>query len=274
MSGLRTRIAPTPSGFVHAGNALNFLIAHQLAREEGGTLLLRIDDLDTERMRPAYVQDIFDSLNWLGIIWDEGPNDVDDFHRNWSQTLRTEEANALLTTLKVAGHLYACTCSRRIVDHCACSSANIRFDLPNTAWRLRVPEPCPVKIQGWPTGETQVDLHAVLKDPILRLRNGSPAYQIASLADDIRFGMTLVVRGEDLLPSTACQLYTAELLGLDTFHHTRFFHHSLIADGNGTKLSKSEGASSLRGMRLAGVSADQLRSQAASMLARFRAQGL
>ena len=273
MSGPRTRIAPTPSGFLHVGNALNFLIAHQLTRDEGGTMLLRIDDLDTERVRPEYVQDVFDSLHWLGITWEEGPRDADDFYRNWSQSLRAEQPNALLTALKDAGHLFACTCSRRQLDHCACRSANIRFDLPDAAWRLRVPEPCPVTINGWPTGETQVDLHTALRDPILRQRNGSPAYQMASLADDIRFGMTLIVRGEDLLPSTACQLHIADLLG-SKVRHTRFLHHPLIVDEHGRKLSKSEGATALRALRLAGEPADRLRSQAASILASLRAQGL
>ena len=274
MSGLRTRIAPTPSGFLHAGNALNFLITHQLAREQGCTLRLRIDDLDTERVRPEYVQDIFDSLHWLEIIWDEGPHDPEDFYRNWSLTFRTEEANALLIALKDAGYLYACTCSRSQVVSCTCGSKSIRFDLPNATWRLRVPEPCPMRINAWPNGEVLVDLHTALRDPVLRQRNGSPAYQIASLADDLRFGTTLIVRGEDLLPSTACQLYIAELLGSDTFHRARFLHHPLITDEHGRKLSKSQGAASLRGMRLAGEPADKLRAQAATMVARLRAQGL
>lgn len=274
MSGLRTRIAPTPSGFLHAGNALNFLITHQLAREEGGTILLRIDDLDTERVRPEYVQDIFDSLHWLGITWDEGPRDAEDFHRNWSQTLRPEQANALLLELKDAGHLYACTCSRKQVAHCTCRARNIPFDLPDATWCLRVPSPCPVMIKTWPTGDAPVDLHDALRDPVLRQRDRSPAYQLASLADDLRFGMTLIVRGEDLLPSSACQLYLAELSGLGTFRHTRFLHHPLIPDDNGGKLSKSEGASSLRAMRMAGKPADKLRAQAADLVDQLRAQGL
>lgn len=273
MSGLRTRIAPTPSGFLHAGNALNFLIAHRIAREEGGNVLLRIDDLDAARARPEYVKDIFDSLQWLGITWDEGPLDAEDFYRNWSQALRSADANALLTALKDAGHLYACTCSRPRMARCACRSADIPFDLPDASWRLRVPEPCVATIHCWPAGEVQVDLHTALRDPVLRQRNGSPAYQIASLADDARFRMNLIVRGEDLRPSSACQVFIAQLLGLRSFVEARFIHHPLLTDNSGHKLSKSEGATSLRAMRNAGITADDLRAKAADVSARLRAQG-
>ena len=85
---MRTRIAPTPSGYLHVGNALNFLITQKLARSASGSILLRIDDLDTERARPEYITDVFDSLAWLGITWDEGPLDADDLSRNWSQLQR------------------------------------------------------------------------------------------------------------------------------------------------------------------------------------------
>jgi glutamyl-tRNA synthetase len=113
--GLRTRIAPTPSGFLHAGNAVNFLITHELARAARGTLLLRIDDLDAERARPEYLDDIFRSLEWLGIDWDEGPTGPEDFLRNWSQRSRIERYSELLLGLRKGGHLYACECSRKAV---------------------------------------------------------------------------------------------------------------------------------------------------------------
>lgn len=274
MSGPRTRIAPTPSGFLHAGNALDFLITHQLAREEGGTVLLRIDDLDTERVRPEYVQDIFDSLEWMGITWDEGPRDAEDFHQNWSQTQRLAEAHAMLLVLKDAGHLYACTCSRKQAAECPCRELDLPFDARETTWRLRVPDTCPITLKNWPTGSIHLDLRSALRDPVLRQRNGSPAYQLASLADDVRFRTSLIVRGEDLLPSSTCQIHLAGLLRLDEFSDVRFLHHPLITDTDGRKLSKSEGATSLRAMRLAGETADHLYDRAAGVLALLRAQGL
>ena len=274
MSGLRTRIAPTPSGFLHAGNALNFLIAHQLAREEAGTVLLRIDDLDTDRVRPEYIEDIFDFLHWLGISWDEGPRDADDFHRNWSQRARLNAAKAMLVTLRSSGHLYACDCSRKIIQSCACRDRSIPLEAPDVCWRLRVPDPCKVRSNKWPFGEDTIDLHRDLPDPVLRQRNGSPSYQLASLADDAHFGTTLIVRGEDLLPSTACQTYLAGLLGLPSFFGARFIHHALVVDAHGRKLSKSAGADSLRAMRAAGASPDPLRAEAKRLLASLRAQGV
>jgi glutamyl-tRNA synthetase len=113
-----------------------------------------------------------------------------------------------------------------------------------------------------------------MRDPMLRQRNGSPAYQLASLADDVDHNINLIVRGEDLLPSTSCQLYVARLLGLRSFQQARFIHHPLITNANGAKLSKSEGASSLKAMSAAGLSRDDLHTRADAMLAELMAQGL
>ena len=117
---MRTRIAPTPSGYLHAGNAVNFLLTAELARLHGGSLLLRIDDLDAERARPEYLDDIFHSLEWLGIAWHEGPRDAADFQRNWSQRTRIGRYQVLLDQLRRGGHLYACTCSRKELPTCRC----------------------------------------------------------------------------------------------------------------------------------------------------------
>lgn len=274
MTGLRTRLAPTPSGFLHAGNALNFLITHQLAREAGGTVLLRIDDLDTDRLRPEYIEDIFESLDQLGIVWDTGPRSAADLKQSWSQSLRVGRAERLLNLLKDAGHLYACRCSRKRIDDCSCQERNLPFDTVDGLWRLRIPEPCEVIFRTWPDGLGSVDLRKAMRDPVLRQRNGSPAYQVMSLADDVDFGITLIVRGEDLLPSTACQVYLAKLLGLRSFQEVRFLHHPLIVDAKGDKLSKSAGAGSLPSARLAASATAHLHTQAAQILARLRAQGL
>lgn len=270
MVGIRTRIAPTPSGYLHVGNGLNFLLAHAIARESGGTVLLRIDDLDAERTRPAYVEDIFESLHWLGITWDEGPRDAVDFARNWSQTGRMGPMYNMLERLRDMGVLFACICSRKELAGCTCRDQGLSFDATGTTWRLRVPAPCPVVINDLIGGSTTVDLNTLMPDPVLRQRNGSPAYQLASLADDLRFGINVIVRGEDLLPSTACQLYLAALLAEHGFLDVMFLHHPLITDDQGRKLAKSEGADSLRTMRSGGISPDQLKRDAADLLARLR----
>jgi glutamyl/glutaminyl-tRNA synthetase len=270
MSGLRTRIAPTPSGYLHAGNALNFLITHQLAQEASGTVTLRIDDLDADRTRPEYVHDIFDSLRWLGITWDLGPRDAEDLAARWRQTRRIGTALHLLAMLKESCHLYACVCSRSQAVHCACARADHPFDASETAWRLRIPDRCLIQVPGLFHDRREVDLSEHMRDPVLRQRNGLPSYQLMSLADDWDMRMTLIVRGEDLLPSSACQLYLSRLLGLTSYRDVRFVHHPLLLDVTGRKLSKSEGAGSLRAMRADGSGPERLHEQAAQVLARFR----
>jgi len=110
---LRSRIAPTPSGFLHLGNAVNFVLTWLMVRKAGGTLRLRIDDADCLRAKPEYLEDIFCQLDWLGITWDEGPMGVDDFRGRFSQQLRLERYREFLAGLARAGHLYPCGCSRR-----------------------------------------------------------------------------------------------------------------------------------------------------------------
>ncbi|MBK7083670.1 MAG: tRNA glutamyl-Q synthetase [Flavobacteriales bacterium] len=280
--GGRTRIAPTPSGYLHAGNALNFLITHHIAREAGATVLLRIDDLDAERVRPEYLEDIFETLAWLWIKPDQGPQDPTSHFRNWSQQLRLARYQELAEALRAGGHLYGCTCSRRgreLLRHegrstCRCRDRTGDLDDPQAAWRLRVPEDRRVVVRSLFGTDISADLFAVMPDPVLRQRatNGSsarPAYQLASLADDVDQGITFIVRGQDLWPSTVCQVYLAGLLGMTSFREVRFVHHPLLQDQAGNKLSKSEGALSIRAMRGRGADPVELRAMAKAMLTRI-----
>jgi glutamyl-tRNA synthetase len=135
---------------------------------------------------------------------------------------------------------------------CTCAERDLPFDRPDMAWRLRLSTPCEVTLQQWPDGERTADLAGLMRAPVLRQRDGRPSYQIASLADDVDQRMTAIVRGEDLLPSTACQLRIAELMGMKSFAEVRFLHHELLTDVHGNKLSKSAGASALKTMREGG----------------------
>lgn len=245
---VRTRLAPTPSGYLHAGNAVNFLVAWKLARQHRGQVLLRIDDLDAERTRPDCIDDIFRSLEWLGIDPDEGPTGPDDLRRSWSQHHRTARAVAYANTLRASGRLYACRCSRRQQASCSCRDAALDLDSEAVTWRLRSAPDRTVTFHTWPNGTRTVPLSTLL-DPVLRQRGGRPAYQLASLADDVAWHIDVIVRGEDLLPSTACQVHLADLLGADAFRRARFVHHRLLRDASGAKLSKSEGALALKTLR-------------------------
>src|ERR1700744_3080123 len=109
----RTRIAPTPSGFLHLGNVLSFSITAALARRHDAKILLRIDDLDQARVNKNYLQDIFDTLNFLEIPWDEGPRNVGEFDQSYSQLHRMAMYNKALEKLNNGGQAFACTCSRQ-----------------------------------------------------------------------------------------------------------------------------------------------------------------
>lgn len=259
-----TRIAPTPSGYLHQGNAFNFLLNWLLARAQGGKVLLRIDDLDAPRAKPEYVQDLFETLEWLGLDWDLGPTGPDDLAANWSQTHRLPLYHTMLDSLRKNGHLFACECSRKTLEPLQgpypdiCRHKAIPFDKPDLAWRVYVPPAEVVSFDdGW-QGDASVVLGSEVGSFVVRRRDGIPAYQIASLADDVHFGITTIARGIDLLTSTAQQLYLARLLGQQGFSGTQFYHHPLLLDSTGQKLSKSKGGMALRHWRQDGVSASVL----------------
>jgi glutamyl/glutaminyl-tRNA synthetase len=255
---LRSRIAPTPSGYLHMGNAMNFVLTWLWVRKKGGTLRLRIDDSDTTRSRPGFIQDIFDSLQWLGIDWDEGPQTPDEQLRIYSQALRAERYNEVINQLVSSGNVFACTCSRKELQArpCNCRSKNIAFNLPDTALHIATPTE-PILVNDVKSGLTPVFLENEIKDFIIKRRDGIIAYQVASLADDIDHGINLILRGEDLLSSTAAQLYLASLTGAKSFAETSFYHHRLFYDEQGDKLSKSAGSLSLKTMREQGMSIEQ-----------------
>jgi glutamyl/glutaminyl-tRNA synthetase len=269
MADHRTRIAPTPSGYLHAGNAINFLVTADLAQRMGASIRLRIDDLDAGRMRPEYLMDIFESLMWLGISWQDGPRDVREHERHHSQQTRIPRYLEPIELLKEQGDLYACGCSRSELAKCACRVKALPFQHPQVTWRMHLPSDALVRLRGLNGESTTLHPSRLMPDPVLRQRaelGGRPAYQIASLIDDAEHGIDLVVRGEDLLPSTACQLYLAERLGLGRFASACFVHHALITDEEGRKLSKSAGSASLLAMRARGETPEGLKVRAREVL--------
>lgn len=263
---LRTRIAPTPSGYLHLGNALSFAITWALARQQQGTLILRIDDLDNARFRHKYLQDIFDTLQFMGLDYDEGPADAADFLKRYSQHLRLPRYHALLQQLAEKRLIYACSCSRKQLSTIkakagalhTCRHENLPLQMPDLAWRIRVPEATEVNFRDLLLQRCTVNLYKEMPDFVVRRKEGLPAYQIASLADDMEMGVNLVVRGEDLLTSTAAQLFMAKQLNAEAFMKTDFVHHPLLLEATGWKVSKSHGSLSVREMRKGGFNSKDL----------------
>jgi glutamyl/glutaminyl-tRNA synthetase len=255
-----SRLAPTPSGFLHLGNAVNFTLTWLLTRRAGGTLHLRIDDLDRARFRPVYLDNIFRTLDWLGLDYDHGPSGPDDFERNFSQQHRLPEYEAVLQAARTAhpGLFYACRCSRTELSRQTlpggrypgtCRPVGLPLETSDTAWRARVSSAVQVTFSDVMRGLTRVPLAQELGDFVVRKKDGIAAYQVASVVDDVRLGVNLIVRGQDLLPSTAAQLWlTPQLPGQAAFSRTRFLHHGLLTDAAGEKLSKSTQASGHRGI--------------------------
>jgi glutamyl-tRNA synthetase len=259
---LRSRFAPTPSGYLHLGNVFSFLLTWLLVRRESGEVLLRIDDIDAERKRPEYVQDIFETLNWLNLSYDIGPANAADFEANWSQHHRIPLYEKALHQLSESpGLLFACTCSRAQLAQTGsaaypgtCVSKHLPLDTPDAALRLFVDRKTKVTVKSGIGNDVVYPLGKNTGSFVVRRRNGLPAYQLASLCDDLHFDINAVVRGEDLTGSTAQQIYQAQCLEEPAFAKSIFVHHPLLKDEHGSKLSKSEGALAVRSLRANGHS--------------------
>ena len=274
---LRTRIAPTPSGFLHAGNGVSFILTYAIARAFEGQILLRIDDLDAERMRSEYVDDIFRTLDWLGLEYDEGPTSPDDFYQKFSQHKRLDIYNDFIEKLQIAGLLYECHCSRKQISLTSTNGLypktcrNNRLTTHDvhkkeTAWRIQVADSTIISFKEWRKEKVSIQLDTAMGDFIIRQKNGLPAYQIASLADDELFNINFIVRGSDLLNSTAAQFFLAEQIEHLNFLHNIFFHHPLLKNTEGIKFSKSEDAIALKEWRKAHHSPLELYRKAAEWL--------
>lgn len=233
------RLAPTPSGCLHLGNAVNFVITWLLTRRAGGTLHLRVDDLDRARLRRPYLENIFRVIDWLGIDYDQGPRGPDDFLRHHSQLLHLPEYNAVLRRLAQQPGLVQTSHRSRAGG----PDAPVPLETPGAAWRARVPTGTAARWLDAGQAPTTVPISQEMPDFVIRKKDGVAAYQVASVVDDLRLGTTLVVRGLDLQASTAAQLWLAAQLSETAAFNAqriRFYHHDLLTDAAGQKLSKSQ----------------------------------
>ena len=237
-----TRIAPTPSGFLHAGNRFNFQTTADLAREYAIPLALRIDDVDAARFRSEYVDDIFNTLHELRIDWEIGPRDTADFEAHWSQRKKSAYYRAELALLRGSTlETYACRCSRSIISAVPsggcpgqCRTAQHELVAHESALRVHVPTDTTISVNG-----VELNLDSELGDFVVWRRDDVPAYQLVSVVEDRDLGTTHIVRGEDLLASTAAQIFIASSLGADNLVTAHYVHHPLLTDASGAKLSKS-----------------------------------
>jgi glutamyl-tRNA synthetase len=249
----RGRFAPSPTGELHLGNARTALLAWLWTRSEGGRFAMRVEDLDRPRVRPGLAQRQLDELRWLGLDWDEGPT--------W-QSERSALYEEAIGRLRASGHVYDCYCSRaeiaaaasaphgpqdegpRYPGTCRELSDRERAERARTrkpALRLRVPEG-PVEFFDELAGHQRFDPQAEVGDFVLRRADGIHAYQLAVVVDDAAMGMTQVLRGADLLPSTARQILLYRLLGAP---EPRWAHAPLVFGPQGTRLSKRGQSTSL-----------------------------
>ena len=222
---MRTRFAPTPSGFLHPGNLLNAELTIRVARELGLEIMLRIDDADAGRTRQQYLEDIFRVVTWLDMPIAIGPKNISDI-TTWSQLQRLDLYRTTLTQLADRGApLFVCQCSRtevvdgRCVQGCAGPLHTLAEEAHTHVVRLRTSN----------------------EDVVLWGRFG-PAYHLASVADDAHFNITHVIRGIDLDPSTQIHREITHYLGINS---PAYAHHALVVASNGAKLSKSQGTAQL-----------------------------
>jgi glutamyl-tRNA synthetase len=268
----RGRIAPSPTGHLHLGHARTFWTAQERCRAAGGTLILRNEDLDRARCKPEFVAAMFEDLRWFGFDWQEGP-DVGGPFAPYHQSERLAHHRAVLEQLIAGGFVYPCTCSRKDIQLAAgaphaeddgkpiypgtCRS-NRQSEIANRkyCWRFRVPDGETISFVDGHFGPQAFVAGRDFGDFLVWSNDDVPAYQLAVVADDAAMRITEVVRGADLLPSTARQLLLYRALGLTP---PAFFHCPLMTDENGVRLAKRHAALSLRELRAAGKSPEELR---------------
>ena len=281
----RGRLAPSPTGLLHVGHARTFWIAAQRAIENRGTLILRNEDLDPQRSRPEFARAMVEDLRWLGIRWSEGP-DCGGPYGPYSQSERRAHYLEAWRRLRRGGFLYPCTCSRKDLALAAsapndadnddepvypgtCRDRNDAAEFTEPAgmnWRFRVPEGEVVEFADLNLGRQRYVAGSDFGDFLVWRRDDVPAYQLAVVVDDAAMRITEIVRGADLLKSTARQLLLMRALGyapISTYAQLGYaapdyFHCELVRDATGARLAKRHDALSIRHLRESGLTAEKV----------------
>lgn len=266
-----TRFAPSPTGRLHLGHAYSAVLGHSKAREGGGEFLLRIEDLDQGRSRPEFVDGIFEDLRWLGLDWHEPA---------LRQSERTNAYSAAMDRLRERGLVYACYCTRSdIAQSLTAPHGDAALTYPGTCrslpddparravsphcWRLN--SALALSVTGLPTwreadGRDFKADETEIGDAILARKDAPSSYHLSCVVDDAAAGVTMVVRGADLCPSTPIQRILQQLLDLP---EPAYLHHPLVTHEDGRRLAKRDLAPTLAAMREAGIDGKALASSLA-----------
>jgi glutamyl-tRNA synthetase len=259
-----TRFAPSPTGYIHVGNLRTALFNHLIARKAGGTFILRIDDTDPERSKEEYVDAIKEDLEWLGLTWDRVERQSERLERyeDAAQQLRDMgrfyEAFETPTELDLKRKKQLNMGKPPVYDRAALElseddKAKLRAERGNGVWRFKLDQERIDWIDGI-LGDISIDAASV-SDPVLIRADGQFLYTLASVCDDVDFGITHVVRGSDHVTNTATQIQIIQALGGSV---PSFAHHSLLTGPQGEALSKRLGTLALRDLREAGVEPEAL----------------
>lgn len=260
-----TRLAPSPTGALHLGNARTFLVTWAIARRQGWRILMRIEDIDGPRIKPGAARETLEIMRWLGLDWDGDP---------WVQSTDPAPYAAAAERLAQRGTIYSCDLSRREIEAAASAphageneivypadlrplrvdSARWRFGQPNTNYRFACPDREVVFDDVVAGRQTHRPIDDV-GDFVIWTRLGLPSYQLAVVVDDARQGVTDVIRGDDLLPSAARQELLYEALELTA---PRWWHLPLVVGPDGRRLAKRHGDTRLSSYREAGVAPERL----------------
>ena len=277
--GYRGRLAPSPTGLLHLGHARTFWTAYKRARDAGGVLVLRDEDLDTQRARADYAAAMLDDLRWLGILWQEGP-DLGGPFAPYRQSERYGLYREAWEWLRAGGWAYPCHCSRRelaaavsaphedgVADEddepvypgrCRPAAGTVAeaSEPVGVNWRFRVPDGETIVFEDIGMGPRSYIAGRDFGDFVIWRRDDVPAYQLACVVDDAAMRVTEVARGADLLKSTARQILLYRALA----HIPPQWHHCpLLRDAHGQRLAKRTDALSLRALRGRGLTPPEVR---------------
>ncbi len=275
----RGRLAPSPTGLLHLGHARTFWTAQERCVERRGVLVLRNEDLDRSRCRREFIEAMIEDLHWFGITWREGP-DIGGPCAPYSQSECVDDYETVFRQLAEHGWIYPCTCSRQDVARAA-QAPNLGDEEPiypgtcrpgsprsfswaevqalrdrGAHWRFRVPEAESVEFGDGCFGPQKSQAGLDFGDFVVWRNDWIPAYQLAVVVDDARMSISEVVRGADLLTSTARQILLYRALGANI---PKFYHCPLVRDSAGVRLAKRHNSLSLRALRKSGLRPEEIR---------------